>query len=634
MNCSDKNILYYGNPADLPRKYFLKCGNLDVVYENGSLRYISTGGTELIRSIYSAVRDRNWGTILPKISNEKIVKNSDGFSIYYEAHYENAEIDFLAEYRILGKCDKIEFSFNGKALKSFLKNRIGFCVLHPLSGVKGHDLKIIHPDNRVSEIKFPKLISPHSPATNIVSMEWENEKASCRLDFEGDVWEMEDHRNWTDSSYKTYCTPLSIPFPATIREGERVAQKISFSCNSGVISGKLNGELILASDGKKVILPEIGIALDTFSLSTPECDILKLAGLKHVRYDVKFSKADWPHLFSVAILNASKLNIPIELVLHFTENAAEEIKLLQRFVTGVKFKPKYVWFIEEKSRLTHNNLIKEVCPLLRHIFPDVQLGGGTDAYFAEFNRNRFDASQIDFVTYAVCPQVHAFDNDSLVENMAAQTDTVESGKALYPGKNVHVSPVTLKQRFNVVATGEDTPVPGNQLPTQVDERQMSLFAAGWTLGSLASLADAGAKAVTYYQAAGWRGIIQGDFENPKPQLFFGCRNDVYPVYHLLRFLHKVNTASARICISNYPLKFTGLVIENNKDRFLIIANHTSELLKIKPEGLTPYSFIELSEDNVGKALKDDAFLDKAEWESASKEFVEVKPYALFFAKIK
>ena len=28
--------------------------------------------------------------------------------------------------------------------------------------------------------------------------------------FEGDLFEMEDQRNWTDASYKTYSTPLRI----------------------------------------------------------------------------------------------------------------------------------------------------------------------------------------------------------------------------------------------------------------------------------------------------------------------------------------------------------------------------------------------------------------------------------------
>ena len=54
-------------------------------------------------------------------------------------------------------------------------------------------------------------------------------KAHCKLDFEGDVFETEDQRNWTDASYKTYSTPLSITYPVTIEKGTRIYQRVSLS---------------------------------------------------------------------------------------------------------------------------------------------------------------------------------------------------------------------------------------------------------------------------------------------------------------------------------------------------------------------------------------------------------------------
>ena len=36
---------------------------------------------------------------------------------------------------------------------------------------------------------------------------------------------------------------------------------------------------------------------------------------------------------------------------------------------------------------------------------------------------------------------------------------------------------------------------------------MSLFAAAWTVGSLAGLAEAGVASITYYETVGWRGIM-------------------------------------------------------------------------------------------------------------------------------
>src|SRR5258707_15141553 len=52
---------------------------------------------------------------------------------------------------------------------------------------------------------------------------------SAEVRFEGDIFEMEDQRNWTDASYKTYCTPLGLPFPAKVEKGARVKQAVTFT---------------------------------------------------------------------------------------------------------------------------------------------------------------------------------------------------------------------------------------------------------------------------------------------------------------------------------------------------------------------------------------------------------------------
>ena len=51
--------------------------------------------------------------------------------------------------------------------------------------------------------------------------------AICTM--EGDAYEMEDQRNWTDASYKTYIRPLALPWPYTIKKGARFAQKVTLA---------------------------------------------------------------------------------------------------------------------------------------------------------------------------------------------------------------------------------------------------------------------------------------------------------------------------------------------------------------------------------------------------------------------
>ena len=47
-------------------------------------------------------------------------------------------------------------------------------------------------------------------------------------EFGGDVFEMEDYRKWTDASYKTYITPIGLPYPVEIVRGDNIYQAITF----------------------------------------------------------------------------------------------------------------------------------------------------------------------------------------------------------------------------------------------------------------------------------------------------------------------------------------------------------------------------------------------------------------------
>ena len=68
-----KNVQYYGKDESLPDQIDLKAGPLNLFYEAGDLRYIKYGDKEIIRRIYVAVRDRNWDTAKPILSNVKML---------------------------------------------------------------------------------------------------------------------------------------------------------------------------------------------------------------------------------------------------------------------------------------------------------------------------------------------------------------------------------------------------------------------------------------------------------------------------------------------------------------------------------------------------------------------------------
>ncbi len=195
-----------------------------MLYENGFLRYIFHGPIEIVRMINLTVRDHNWKTIPMVIISEKIESSPDSFYIEYEAQCQSYEIDFRWKCSVRGTSDStITFKVDGKALTAFKRNRVGFTVLHPIETCSGKSCLLSHPGGKTETQPFPMLISPNQPFIDLTSMAWEPaEGVKAAIRFEGDLFETEDQRNWLDVSYKTYCTPLSKPFPVAVNIGAHV----------------------------------------------------------------------------------------------------------------------------------------------------------------------------------------------------------------------------------------------------------------------------------------------------------------------------------------------------------------------------------------------------------------------------
>jgi hypothetical protein len=212
------------------------------------------------------------------------------------------------------------------------------------------------------------------------------------------------------------------------------------------------------------------------------------------------------------------------------------------------------------------------------------MGGGTDAFFAELNRARPAAPELGFLAFSVNPQVHVTDALSLVENLEAQAFAVKTARGFAGGKPVAVTPVTLKRRYNPDATGEQPATPPGELPWNVDARQPSLFAAAWTLGSLAHLAGSGAARLTYYETTGMRGVLLGDASPTLPAGFRATPGTVYPVYLIFQEILASGPAKILPAASNQPLSCAGLVLENGPGkRKLLLTNLTDGVLRIRNE---------------------------------------------------
>ena len=493
---------------------FLHAGPVRVRYESGFLRYFTLDGAEVLRMIYFAIRDRNWQTAKLIFTDVVIDECPDSFQIRYNWHTNELGIQIVGHVDIRGESDgTVTVDFYGKALNSFQKNRIGLCILHPIEGVLGQAVEVVRPDGRLTNGHFPTFISPHQPFLDIKTLRWQPASGvPLQLDVEGDVFETEDQRNWTDASFKTYSTPLERPFPVTVSMGEEFRQQVVFSLSKQALSAPVIVKGQAVEETKRVqnqLLIGVGQRANGQPMTATEAALLKNLQLSHLRADVFFSLPDWKTRLTYAISDAQQLSISLELAVFFGTNPIDEFRSLQHFLQSHTITVRHLLAFNAATLTTSNALLQTIIPVLRTDWPDVLIGGGTDDNFAELNRNRFDFSLVDFVTYSINPQVHAFDDLTLLENIAGQAETVLTARHISGGKPIHISPVTLLPRYTTIA-GTAT----ERQSAHADSRQTTVFGADWTRQSVETLTKAGVSSITYYESHGPAGLVNGDVAYP------------------------------------------------------------------------------------------------------------------------
>ncbi|CAN5787521.1 hypothetical protein BH11BAC3_BH11BAC3_45650 [soil metagenome] len=493
----------------------LHAGMLSCMYEGGHLRNIMFGETELIQMLYSALRDHNWQTIPFTITDEKITVKDNGFFISYTALYQKDDISFKSEFEIEGNADNsIRFKMNGEALSTFMRNRIGLCVHHPINECAGKEVTIQHTNGNIETAVFPKLISPHQPFVDISTMQWGTSNGiQVTLSFVGDSFETEDQRNWTDSSYKTYGTPLSLPFPAAIKVGDKVIQEITLQVNNSVdvIADKKS----ITVQEERFPFPAIGYNHGNHFrvLTTEEISQLSKIPLHHLRIELEVDNPAWMDRLQIALTNVQALKTGLELVICFAEALTNTFvaELTARLLAVRHTISTTIILINKSKDGAVYKRYKPAYHALKNLLPDCLIGYATDEHFAALNRNRPGDDAFDFVSFNIHPQVHASDNKTIIENLRHQGDTILTAKHFTKGKPVHISPISLGNSYS-----------DSQLQkVNIDPRQNTWFAAAWMLLSIQNLAEAAS--LTYFE-------LLGDDSNLATQTQQG------PVFQLLVWL--------------------------------------------------------------------------------------------------
>ena len=205
----------------------LRAGPIHLKLEDGQLRYLRVGDKEIVRRIYFGVRDGNWNTAPPHYTKYAVYKSDDHFTVHLAANCKLAKVDYTWHGVITGSADgKITFEASGIANDDFSSNRLSLCVLFGVPSLAGTQFET---DGKTPSAVFPPLVSPTLVGTQFHSLHYTTgDGLTVTASVTGGpIFDMEDQRNWGDSSWKAYA-PLTYAYPR-VDKGETHSEVVTIS---------------------------------------------------------------------------------------------------------------------------------------------------------------------------------------------------------------------------------------------------------------------------------------------------------------------------------------------------------------------------------------------------------------------
>jgi hypothetical protein len=487
-------------------------------------------------------------------------------------------------------------------------------------------VEVVHTDGKKAKRKFPKFISPGQPIFEIRSLKHEPlPGVLVTVLMEGNKFEMEDHRNWMDASYKTYVCSLLDPWPYTLEKGKSFSQSVTLT-----VAGKppksrprrsaAGTTVILA--GTKGRIPQIGLgvpmveaaaaleAADLIAAVKPHVLVCQIDGRERGQEEAAASFRD--------LSKQTGAPVTLEIILPAKEPADKEVAAIASVVNAAGLTPASVVVtqmhdlksFQPNTPRPWGPTYEEMAAAARASFPDTVLGGGMLSYFTELNRKPAPKGVFDFITHTGCPIVHAADDISIMETLETLPWIFASARAIIGKVPYHIGPTSIPCRDNPYgAAVAPNPDNGRVCLSDIDPRQRGLFAAAWNLGYLSAAATAGVDTVALGSATGSQGMIHRKLVHAQPWFDRGGAR-VYPTYHVIAGLATASGARRINTDSSAPSKVAALAHRSKGGQVLWLANLSGEIQRLKVEGFDgPARLHALDERSFEAAVRDPAWLD-------------------------
>lgn len=410
----------HGLDSPLGEEIHLRAGEFEAVFEpaHAYFRRVRRKGIEIVRNCYLHVRGPDWSTVLPSVRMVTHEVGENHFLLEWTAEHVKGEIDFEWRGTLTGSPSGLVYRCDCRARKRFSTNRTGLCVLIPAE-FAGADVLNTHANAAPEVVHLEEYVVPKEPLRDVRALDY----GGARVTFQGDAFEAEDQRNWSDNSYKAYPLRGRRAGPYLLEAGETFTHEVAIEpspieperTRRTPVSGKI---------------PLIGARV--------EDDAVDLAGLP-----IEFLRveAGTGEMARQRLEHARSTQLPLHVVREEPEG------------------------IEVESGGTH--------VLWARV--------GT---FDQYNLSRPRLGEaFRGLEFEVTPQVHTFDERSILENARSLCEVVRTAGRINPGKALGIN---------------------LYLSKEADPRLESLFGALWVLASAIAAGTGGADSMAVAEPRAFR----------------------------------------------------------------------------------------------------------------------------------
>lgn len=416
-----------------------KSGLRELVRRDG-VGPVRCDGKEILRRIFVTVRDWTWREIAPTQWESEVDEGQRTATLTARHVSDSVDFEWKGLLRVSDDLRSLRFEITGQVLRDMEVCRLGLVVLHPVESLVDSQVEAIGPQGG-HRLTVSGDVAPQ-PVVNGIPMAMtepfsklvveRSDFGRLELQFEGDLFELEDQRNWGDASFKSYCTPLRLGFPRALKAGTSIVHRLdaTFAPTStartreaearGPARARPNGRI---SDRQSLcgIFPAIGREWWPCTIHLHQLARQQESAWHHIHFDILGQGAMTAVRTLLESGASTKLQIGIE---------TEDDKLAQELL------PLLSEHRESVARLILYGPCASLAPAaaVEDWRRRLEVGGlrnvavlaATRGYFVEFNRGAPLDAAVSRIAFPLTATVHSDDVDTIRDNVPVIGDMVDA----------------------------------------------------------------------------------------------------------------------------------------------------------------------------------------------------------------